>query len=491
MRIPDSLAPLYDQGILDEVGRPLMSGKEAQVYLVVSGGTQCVAKVYKQAQHRSFRQRAEYTEGRNVRNSRDQRAIGKRSKHGRAQDEAAWRSTEVDMIHRLHAAGVRVPVPRHFIDGVLIMELIVDADGNPAPRLADLVFEPEAARAMYERLIQEVVRMLAAGVVHGDFSDFNILVGADGPVIIDFPQSVDSARNTNARKLLLRDVENMHRFLARFVPNARRLPYAEEMWELFQQNALTPGTRLQGRYRAAGRRANTDAVLDVIRDANHDERKRREALGLRGGLPSDSASAAPRQGQQQRRGGSPHHAQQQAPLRANEPRPGSPPNRPRPHDQARNEPSRDGPRPPPNHDSRSRARHNGTQPSRPHQHGRPPQHANAASPGPGPRGSGRPNGGGQRKESRLPEVFVLRRPSPPGDERPTMSSTASKPHAGNRQTVVDLKNEDTSNAKQPQEAVASPPSASRRRFANHKTSSTDHALPPLPGFSESPPKRQG
>ena len=296
MRIPDSLAPLFDCGILEEVVRPLMSGKEAQVYLVVSGGEHCVAKVYKEAQNRTFKHRSEYTEGRKVRNSRDQRAMEKRSKHGRAQDEAAWRSTEVDMIHRLHAAGVRVPVPRHFVDGVLIMELITDVEGNPAPRLADLAFDPDAAQAMYERLLREVVRMLCAGVVHGDLSDFNVLVDANGPVIIDFPQSVDTAHNAGARKLLLRDVENLHRFLGQFAPRARRLPYAEEMWELFQQNAITPETRLTGRYRPSERRANTGAVLELIADANYDERKRRESLGLRGGPPAAPAPRGPRPG---------------------------------------------------------------------------------------------------------------------------------------------------------------------------------------------------
>jgi RIO kinase 1 len=283
MRIPDSLATLHDQGIITEVLRPLMSGKEAQIYLVTSGDRLCVAKVYKEAQDRSFKHRAAYTEGRKVRNSRDQRAMAKRTRHGREQEEAAWRSTEVDVIYRLHAGGVRVPNPYNFIDGVLVMELIVGADGTPAPRLGDLSFEPETARVIYERLVREVVRMLCVGVVHGDLSDYNVLLGADGPVIIDFPQSVDTAHNNNARQLLLRDVNNLHDFLERFVPGARRLPYAEEMWDLHQNNALTPDTQLTGRYRAAQRHANVGDVLGLIRDADRDERKRRDALGGRRG----------------------------------------------------------------------------------------------------------------------------------------------------------------------------------------------------------------
>jgi RIO kinase 1 len=286
MRIPDSLAPLVDYGIVQDVIRPLMSGKEAQVFVVVSGGKQCVAKVYKEAQNRTFKNRAEYTEGRKVRNTRDQRAMEKRSKHGRAQDEAAWRSTEVDVIHRLHAAGVRVPVPHHFVDGVLIMELITGLDGNPAPRLADVEFTRDGAQALHDRLIREVTKMLCAGIVHGDLSDFNVLIGADGPVIIDFPQSVDTAQNTNARKLLLRDVGNVHSFLSRFVPGVRRMAYAEEMWDLYQQNVLTPETKLTGRHQASQRPVNTREVLDLIQDANYDERKRRDALGLRGGPPA-------------------------------------------------------------------------------------------------------------------------------------------------------------------------------------------------------------
>ena len=288
MRVPESLVPLFDYGVLDDVVRPLLSGKEAHVYLVISGGRYAVAKIYKDAQNRSFKHRAEYTEGRKVRNTRDQRAIANRSKHGREKDEAAWRSTEVDMIHRLHAAGVRVPIPYHFIEGVLLMELVTDAEGNPAPRLGDLSFDPGSARAMYDRLIHATQQMLCAGVIHGDLSEFNVLIAADGPVVIDFPQSVDSAHNANARKLLVRDVDNLHRFLVRHVPAAQRRPYAEEMWSLHERNMLTPDTRLRGEFRVEQRQANTASVLELIGDANRDERKRRDALGLRGG-PAEPA----------------------------------------------------------------------------------------------------------------------------------------------------------------------------------------------------------
>src|SRR5687768_1097712 len=219
MRIPNSLISLADEGIIEEVVRPLMSGKEAEVFLVRSGGELRVAKVYKEAQNRTFKNRAEYTEGRKVRNTRDQRAINKRSRHGRDQDEAAWRSTEVDMIYRLRDAGVRVPTPHHFIDGVLIMELITDEVGDPAPRLAEVSLSAEEAVRVFDRLLAEAVRMLCAGVVHGDLSDFNVLMGADGPVIIDLPQAVDASSNQNARKLLLRDVDNLQRFLSKFAPN--------------------------------------------------------------------------------------------------------------------------------------------------------------------------------------------------------------------------------------------------------------------------------
>lgn len=260
--------------------RPLLSGKEAKVFVVMSGGKPCVAKVYKAAQDRSFKNRAEYTEGRSVRNSRDQRAIEKRSKHGRAAEEVSWRSSEVDVIHRLHEAGVRVPAPYHFIEGVLIMELVVGSNGQAAPRLAELKFDAAEAAVIHQKLIQEIVRMLCAGIVHGDLSDFNVLLAADGPVIIDFPQSVDPAENANARKLLVRDVHNVHRFLARFSPHAQRTSYAEEMWDLLQRDLLMPETRLTGSFVSPVVDPNKPEVLELIREAKaeFDEGMRRAEL---------------------------------------------------------------------------------------------------------------------------------------------------------------------------------------------------------------------
>ena len=279
MRQPECLAPLVDQGIIQEVVRPLMSGKEAQIYLVVSGGELRVAKVYKAAQNRTFRQRVEYTEGRAVRNTRTQRAMSRHSRYGRAQDEASWRSAEADIIYRLRAAGVRVPEPYHFSDGVLVMELITDADGDPAPRLADMALDRVEAGAVFAKLLSAVVKMLCADVVHGDLSEFNVLMGQSGPVLIDFPQAVDPAHNQNARRLLVRDVDNLNQFLVRVAPGQRRLPYGQELWDLYARSELTPETRLTGRYQPPSRKADTSAVLHEIEVAAREAQQRRDAMG--------------------------------------------------------------------------------------------------------------------------------------------------------------------------------------------------------------------
>ena len=280
MRVPQRLAPLMDQGIIQEVVRPLLSGKEAKLFLVISEGEPCVAKVYKEQQQRSFKHRAEYTEGRRVRNSRTQRAINKRSRYGRALDEAAWHEAEVDAIYRLCAANVRVPRPLAFVEGVLVMEMICDEEGHPAPRLADLDLTRREAKAMIQQLLREVVKMLCAGVVHADLSDFNILLGRDGPVLIDFPQFVDPSSNSNAKRLLLRDVKNLTWFFGRYAPELRRLKYGFEIWDLYQRGQLIPDTPLTGRHQRPKKRTDTASLLEEIEAAEEESRRRREALGL-------------------------------------------------------------------------------------------------------------------------------------------------------------------------------------------------------------------
>src|SRR5437762_3354176 len=218
MKIPHRLLPLLEDVLIDGVSRQLMSGKEAMVFVVHCGDEVRCAKVYKEANKRAFRQAVDYTENRKTKNSRQARAMAKGTRFGRQAQEAAWQSAEVDALYRLAAAGVRVPTPYNFHEGVLLMELVADENGDAAPRLNDMAFTPEQARAHHATLLMEVVRMLCAGVVHGDLSEFNILLGAGGPVIIDLPQAVDAAGNNHASRMLLRDVANLRAFFGRFAP---------------------------------------------------------------------------------------------------------------------------------------------------------------------------------------------------------------------------------------------------------------------------------
>ena len=248
MKPPQRLQTLIDEGLIDTVVRQLMSGKEAMVYVVRNGEETLCAKIYKEATNRSFRQAVDYTENRKVKNTRQARAMAKGTRFGREAQEAAWQSAEVDALYRLAAAGVRVPRPHHFFEGVLLMELVADEHGDAAPRLNDVVFTPEAARAHHATLLTEVVRMLCAGVVHGDLSEFNILLAVDGPVIIDLPQAVDAAGNNHASRMLLRDVANLRAFFGRFAPELQHTQYGPEIWDLYQRGALNPDVVLSGRY---------------------------------------------------------------------------------------------------------------------------------------------------------------------------------------------------------------------------------------------------
>ena len=278
MKPPKRLQPLIEEGLIDTVERQLMSGKEATVYVVRHADQTLCAKVYKEATQRSFRQAVDYTENRKVKNTRTARAMAKGSRFGRQAQEATWRSAEVDALYRLAAAGVRVPEPYNFCDGVLLMELVADEDGNAAPRLNDLLFTPEQARAHHATLLREVVRMLGAGVVHGDLSEFNVLLGADGPVIIDLPQAVDAAGNNHAARMLMRDVANLRIFFARFAPELMLTDFGGEIWDLYRRGALQPDVVLTGRFEREAGAVDVEGVMLEIVDARAEETARRQRL---------------------------------------------------------------------------------------------------------------------------------------------------------------------------------------------------------------------
>lgn len=275
MKPPRRLQSLIDEGLIDLVVRQLMSGKEATVYVVRCGDETRCAKIYKEATQRSFRQAVDYTENRKVKNTRQARAMAKGTRFGRQAQEAAWQSAEVDALYRLAAAGVRVPQPFNFHDGVLLMELVVDAQGDAAPRLNDLVFTPEQAKAHHATLIAEVVRMLCAGLIHGDLSEFNILMAGDGPVIIDLPQAVDAAGNNHAQRMLLRDVANLRDFFGKFAPELLSTHYGPEIWTLYQSGLLSTELALTGHFDRKTAAVDLGGVLREIDDARSEEAARR------------------------------------------------------------------------------------------------------------------------------------------------------------------------------------------------------------------------
>ena len=285
MKAPPRLQSLVEEGLIDSVVRQLMSGKEAMVYVVRQGEETLCAKIYKEATQRSFRQAVDYTENRKVKNSRSARAIAKGSRFGRQEQEAAWQSAEVDALYRLAAAGVRVPQPYNFCDGVLLMELVTDAHGDAAPRLNDVAFTAQQALTHHATLIAEVVRMLCAGVVHGDLSEFNILLahsdvegqpdGMDFPVIIDLPQAVDAAGNNHAQRMLMRDVANLQDFFGQFAPSLNTTQYGPEMWSLYQAGLLTTDTALTGLFDRAHADVDMQRILREIDDAQAQETARK------------------------------------------------------------------------------------------------------------------------------------------------------------------------------------------------------------------------
>ncbi|RNL60921.1 PA4780 family RIO1-like protein kinase [Zhongshania marina] len=278
MKTPKRIQPLIDDGIVDEVLRPLMSGKEASVYVVRCGEEIRCAKVYKEAAQRSFKQAVLYQEGRKVRNSRRARAMEKGSKFGRKQQEDAWHNAEVDALYRLARAGVRVPKPYGCFDGVLLMELVTDEEGSVAPRLNDVSMSAEQACEDHAVVMHYVKLMLVAGLVHGDLSEFNVLVDDYGPVIIDLPQAVDAAGNNNAQSMLRRDINNMTEYYGQFAPELLKTRYADEMWALYEDGELDEDTELSGEFEDSGEAADVDSVLLEIKAVMEEEAARRERI---------------------------------------------------------------------------------------------------------------------------------------------------------------------------------------------------------------------
>jgi RIO kinase 1 len=280
LKTPKRLEALVHEGLVDAVLRQLMSGKEATVYVVRCGGDICCAKVYKDANKRNFRQASLYREGRTTKNSRQARAMAKGTRHGREAQEEAWQSVEVDTLYRLAAAGVRVPRPFAFHQGVVLMELLTDEDGNAAPRLNDLALSEDVALAYHAVLIREIVRMLCAGIIHGDLSEYNVLVDRAGPVIIDLPQAVDAAGNNNAAHMLQRDVANITTYFSRFAPSLASTQFGKEIWSLYERGALHENVALTGHVAPDTRTADVAGVMREISDvrAEHEARLRYKAL---------------------------------------------------------------------------------------------------------------------------------------------------------------------------------------------------------------------
>ncbi|MDE0746649.1 MAG: serine protein kinase RIO [Porticoccaceae bacterium] len=276
MKTPKRLLPLIEDGLIDEVIGQLMSGKEATVYTVRCGAELRCAKVYKEAMKRSFKKATQYVEGRKVRNSRRARAMEKGSKYGRKQQEETWQNAEVDALYLLANAGVRVPKPYGCFDGVLLMELVTDETGAVAPRLSDVSMSAEQALEDHALVMHYVVLMLCAGIVHGDLSEFNVLVDDYGPVIIDLPQAVDASANNHAESMLERDVNNMTQYYGQFAPELLGSQYAKEIWALYEEGELKPGVELNGNFAEATGLSDVDGVLEEIKAVLFEEQKRQE-----------------------------------------------------------------------------------------------------------------------------------------------------------------------------------------------------------------------
>jgi RIO kinase 1 len=275
MKTPAQFISLVQEGLIDEVLLQLMSGKEASVFVVISQGKLCCAKVYKDANQRNFKHKSQYTEGRRVRDSRRSRAMGKNSRYGRREQEDAWQNSEVEALCHLSSVGVRVPQVLGFYDGILLMELVTDDEGGVAPQLHQVELTPDQARQYFLQMVSEIVRMLCAGIIHGDLSEYNILFHKNGPVIIDLPQAVNASANNNASQILERDVCNVRNYFGRFAPELLETNYGREIWEIYKKGKLTPETKLTGRVAESTKKVDVRSVMQAIDDARDEEFERR------------------------------------------------------------------------------------------------------------------------------------------------------------------------------------------------------------------------
>jgi RIO kinase 1 len=235
----ESIDLLVADGIVDALIQRVKTGKEAEVFIVRKGEEYLAAKVYKERTARNFKNNVTYKEGRQVRNTRDARAMAKGTKYGLELSEADWRHAEHDALLTVAAAGVRVPKPDLFYEGVLLMELVLGSDGQPAPRLIDVPLTRDEAVAHHRDILGQIVGMLTCDLIHGDLSPYNILMAWNGPTIIDLPQVIKAAHNSQSEGFLIRDVRNITEHFARYAPELKKCAHDGELiWRKYVRREL-------------------------------------------------------------------------------------------------------------------------------------------------------------------------------------------------------------------------------------------------------------
>ena len=274
MKLPKALEGMVRDGLIDEVVKRLASGKEADIYVVYSQGQYRCAKVYKDITKRNFKKQATYQEGRKTRNSRKARAMEKHTKYGRKEMESSWQNAEVDALYKVAETGARVPEPFYCMDGVLLMELVIGPDGDVAPRLHDLALTEDQAMEYYSALIVDVMKMLCAGIVHADLSEYNVLVDEFGPIIIDLPQAVDATSNNNAADFLIRDLNNLRDYFSQYAPELKATEFGQEMWAIYKAGDLTPETPLTGQFKRSTKEINVKNVMEAIDEAREENEEK-------------------------------------------------------------------------------------------------------------------------------------------------------------------------------------------------------------------------